>query len=76
MVESQSLQPHYAAGVRGAQSLLFPAAIFLRMRIRMGMMIMVVLVMIMVRGMIMVRMQVVTMLMVQVLSVVFSVLWR
>ena len=71
MVESQSLQPHYAAGVRGAQSLLFPAAIFLRMRIRM---IMVVLVMIMVRGMMMVRMQVVTMSMVQVLSVVFSVL--
>ena len=25
MVESQSLQPHYAAGVRGAQSLLFPS---------------------------------------------------
>ena len=33
-MESQSLQPHYAAGVRGAQSLLFPPPIFLGMRIR------------------------------------------
>ena len=33
VVESQSLQPHYAAGVRGAQSLLF-LAIFVGMRMR------------------------------------------